>query len=432
MNCFSWLWSSRSKFDPLADDKYFAPLMSSALQKAITVRLEDVETKLKHVLDDYGVAVVSCVVPTDVELQELESFFKEDLAELIDARLAEDSEVYKRFQEDGPRSLPLGSAKRLSRGNGFLLSRCLPHGRFAWAVRKNANVERVYRALHAEELQQSGPGKQGLVASMDVTFFSPDAEPVGSAADFSAHCDQNRNDVRDNLATRPSFQGVVYVWPAGERSSTTVVWPRSHKTVWHRMMNDAAFKQYGEWGLHYCEIREMKDKKLAQELAQGWQRNCCRCVVPAGSMLLWNSRTLHTGWLGGARLAQPVCMEPEARRSQVARLGKLRLAALGLPSTHWASEAMQHDMAKREAGYFSGYQPGGDQHNMQAAEKKDEGNLPLRYAIRPRGMRSDADLEELSTLVKVKFDLTCIWRPSNVEEYQWLEGTVSDDVLDYL
>eukprot|EP00971_Amphidinium_carterae_P182456 3620903-Amphidinium_carterae.1 len=44
-------------------------------------------------------------------------------------RLVEDSDVYKRFKVDGARSLPLDIAKRLSRGNGFILSRCLPHGR---------------------------------------------------------------------------------------------------------------------------------------------------------------------------------------------------------------------------------------------------------------------------------------------------------------
>merc|ERR1712176_1741267 len=49
---------------------------------------------------------------------------------------------------------------------------------------------------------------------------------------------------------------------------------------------------------------------------------------------------------GGPRLAQPVCWEPVDRRSQAALERKLRLAALGLPSTHWASLGIPHYLVK--------------------------------------------------------------------------------------
>jgi len=46
----------------------------------------------------------------------------------------------------------------------------------------------------------------------------------------------------------------------------------------------------------------------------------------------------------GPRLAMPVCWEPRERRTLEVFHRKLRLAALGLPSTHWASLGRQHNL----------------------------------------------------------------------------------------
>merc|ERR1712050_258819 len=80
-------------------------------------------------------------------------------------------------------------------------------------------------------------------------------------------------------------------------------------------------------------------------LIQGWQAHGRRIPVPAGALLLWTSRTTHQGWSGGPRLAQPLCWEPRSRRDGIMRERKLRLAALGLPSTHWASLALPHELS---------------------------------------------------------------------------------------
>merc|ERR1712217_900298 len=93
--------------------------------------------------------------------------------------------------------------------------------------------------------------------------------------------------------------------------------------------------------------------KQKRALAAGWASAARRVPVPAGALLLWNSRTIHTGWKAGPRLAQPVCFEPIERRSAKERISKLRLCSLGLPSVHWAGTAMQHDMALWDAGVLS-------------------------------------------------------------------------------
>merc|ERR1719356_604913 len=85
---------------------------------------------------------------------------------------------------------------------------------------------------------------------------------------------------------------------------------------------------------HFSLISSLAPGDARDRLIRGWEAGARRMPVPAGGLLLWTSRTTHQGWRGGPRLAQPVCMEPRARRSNEALERKLRLAALGLPSTH--------------------------------------------------------------------------------------------------
>merc|ERR1740123_1248666 len=142
------------------------------------------------------------------------------------------------------------------------------------------------------------------------------------------------------------------------------------------MMKDKAFLSSGRHGLHYSEIAGMYDRAAARVLMEGWQQRARRIVAPPGSLLLWNSRTVHTGWRGGPRLAQAVCLEPATRRSEAERLSKLRLAALGLPACHWASAGMQHDMSLGAPGVFAH-----DTVRARASSVPDRVVLPLRPSI---------------------------------------------------
>merc|ERR1712187_300862 len=79
--------------------------------------------------------------------------------------------------------------------------------------------------------------------------------------------------------------------------------------------------------------------------------SCRRVPCPAGSLLLWDSRTIHQGWAGGPRLAQPICWEPRQRReSDAGALGrKMFMCIAGLPSSHSSAEARVHAMAPRSS-----------------------------------------------------------------------------------
>merc|ERR1719442_225689 len=109
-------------------------------------------------------------------------------------------------------------------------------------------------------------------------------------------------------------------------------------------------------------------------LRAGWCAAARRAPVPAGGLLLWNSRTVHQGWRGGPRLAQPVCWEPASRRPAAARERKLRMAALGLPSTHWASLGLPHSLL--------GAGPRPDQASKAAKDKAGIA-LPLKASLEP-------------------------------------------------
>jgi len=418
--------------NPLSSGKYSAPeIMSDDELEAISVPFGDSQ-RLKAIMDLHGVAVVTGVCDK-VELEELQTAFHEDLLSLVDSDLVVTAppsvqQAFKAFTEHGPRAFPSQTADLLTASAGFCLTRCLSQGSFAWRVRGHPRVHAAFGALFPKE----GP----LVTSLDATFFTPDGQSEATVNGFSAHVDQNQHDVRTQLADCPIYQGVLYVWPAAApSSSTTVVWPGSHRTVWPRMMKDQGFEAPGRAGEHYSEIAMMHDKAQAYELAAGWASHARRVPVPGGGLLLWNSRTVHTGWRGGSRLAQTVCLEPASRRPQQERKAKLRLAALGLPSTHWASVGMQHDMCLQDPGYPGSTATGAAAEAGGTQATPSAGVLPLRAALRPWALKEEADLGALRELVEVEFGHCGMWsQPSSRSEADalLLEASVTEEAKMFL
>merc|ERR1740121_2213771 len=121
-------------------------------------------------------------------------------------------------------------------------------------------------------------------------------------------------------------------------------------------------------------------------LFDGYRGAARRVPVPAGGLLLWNSKTVHQGWRGGPRLAQPVCWEPASRRPAAARERKLRMAALGLPSTHWASLGLPHMLL--------GSCPAPDEPST-AQKEKAAITLPLRASLAPLPLVDSADVADM-------------------------------------
>jgi len=213
----------------------------------------------------------------------------------------------------------------------------MPQGRFAWEARLHPRVREAYSLLH---------GTDRLVVGCDNTFFSPGAEGEGWRHSNKSwpHVDHNMYDRsiqgshRRSIGEWEVYQSILYVWPStDEAASTTVVWTGSHKDVFDRVMQQDDMQRQGRKGIHFAQLRE-------PDLIAGWHKAARRVPVPAGGLLLWSSRTVHQGWSAGPRLAQPICWEPEDRRSEEAMWRKFRMAVLGFPSTHWASLGYRHQM----------------------------------------------------------------------------------------
>ena len=387
---------------------------------------------LREMLDREGVAIVTGVLNA-TELQALEQEFTRDLSGLVDADAAErcaDSRVraaYERFQREGLQSFPYATARALQPIPGFLMHACISAGRFAWSLRTHPRVHAAFGAIF--------PGAGPLVSSIDVTFFSPPRTAATSDDEpMDAHVDQNLNDVRPpGLGQCNVFQGIVYVWAADEGCSTTCVWPGSHMSVWPRMMADPAFVATGANGDHYSELGAISDADLRAELLDGWRTHHRRLRIPAGSLLLWNSRTVHTGWKGGPRLAQTVCLEPARERPEEQRLGKLRLAALGIPGTHWARIAHQHDVLPRAKGWLAD----APVCKAKGADVHSKVRLPLRPAIRPMPLVDEVDEAALRELVTIDWSdesqcsSHCVWKPPS-SCANLLEASVRNEIKRFL
>lgn len=242
----------------------------------------------------------------------------------------------------------------------------LAQGSCVWGVRGNERVRRVYAALYGEGVGAPGVDVDDLCGSMDMVFHHPrrSAERSGGGGGRSAsdaplwpHCDHNP--LLDEGQTRDwrVYQGVVSLWDStDDHAATTVVWPGSHLQVYNALVAHAA----PTINHHYVELSALHntlpppagvDRRAwaadRQRRANWYRERFCqegrRVPLRAGSLLLWDSRTVHQGWGPGERLAVPVCFEPKARRSQQALNRKMRLAAGGLPSTHWASLGLPHN-----------------------------------------------------------------------------------------
>lgn len=366
--------------DPLS-----CPQMSPEEASALTVKMEEVDAKLTDVLDRYGAAIVTGVL-SEEECQEYEKLFTEDLSELVDMDEVQSSSAevqaaaaaaLKDVHQWPTASVPLLGMKERCQHRG------LPHGRFAWAGRLNRNVRHCYEIIH---------GTTALVSSCDNSFFAPVGTPEKATNDNWPHVDHNKHDNRfwddaepcTSVSEWEVYQGILYVWEStSSNSSTTVLWTGSHRDVYEEMMTDKQLAKRGKKGNHFSMI-SFTEQELKESLNQRWRKMARRVPMPAGSLLLWSSKLVHQGWSGGPRLAQPVCWEPTSRRGPLARDRKLRMAALGLPSTHWASLGIPHTLVDIKPSQATKARP---------SHKGVE--LPLKWSLKLPSLMPGVDVPDM-------------------------------------
>jgi hypothetical protein len=336
------------------------------------------------------------------DLDDLLAAWDQDLFSVVDEdKINSASEpvqlAFDRFKREGAKAFPLASTKKgFVFGSGFCTDRCLAHGSFAWMVRRSDKVHNVFKSLY---------GDVPLVTSLDVPFFTPEDTGSGPKPPYSsAHVDQNSHDSRGNLATMEEYQGVLYAWACRpeDESTATVVWPRSYQKddetcPYSVFMQDPSAVQNGKLGMHYTQSSEMTGAKR-QLLKKGFEQHARRVPVPAGGLLLWSSKSIHTGAQRGPRLAQAVCLEPKDRREEKERLAKMRLAALGLPTMHWASHAVQHDCIRLTKGYLT------EGKTISGGESPSGVVFPMRNSVRPWCVTDEAFAKLYQAKEYLEFD----------------------------
>lgn len=220
-------------------------------------------------------------------------------------------------------------------------------GEVAWKARLHPRVRELFAHIY---------GTSNLASSVDMPsmFYTPEGAPAETKNDQWLHVDQNFH----TGVTHKCYQSIFYIRAADAESSTTVVWPGSHLPgVYDRILADPLSEQKGaledEAGVrfgHFLSINGLTDKKTKKDLLEAGLSCSKRLPVPAGSLLLWDSRTIHQGWRGGPRFAVPVCWEPRDRVSEAATLRKMCMAAAGVASSHSPSEGRVHPHAATRRG----------------------------------------------------------------------------------
>jgi len=289
------------------------------------------EIKTKY--DEWGFVVVKNILSA-TECKEAEKLIYEDLMPCIDTEKITDDNLKKVYQDikNSYEHFPKDSLPGLA-SKGFLSLYGLPQGKFAWKLRANPIVRSIYAGLHDCKEDE-------LCVSLDVPFFTPDSYSRDECLVWS-HADQN---IHVKKGSPDSHQGILYVWDSTKHgTSNTVVIPKSHKNEYFELLGDIPEQSYdGHNGIYITSIPDLKEK---ERLLKVWCEKSRRIPVPAGALLIFNSRTIHQGYQGGLRLAQTVCWEPKIYRTEDALIKKLQACVMGIATTHWASLGIHHGVS---------------------------------------------------------------------------------------
>lgn len=303
------------------------PFMSKDLASKVTVDASDYKKSLKQICDEYGFVVVENILSKD-EMKEAENLVYEDLLNTLDESVKVDADLKKVIDsvKSGSKHWPKSSLPGIV-GKGFLSTHGMPQGKFAWKLRTNQKVKEIYQFLH---------GDDDLVVGTDVAFLNTDSRTLYDT-DLWPHADQN---IDLKTGSENSYQGILYVWGAGsDDSSATVVWPKSWKNEYKELQKSIP-ASFGEG--HGLYIDKIPDATIRKRLMDGFIKNAVRVTAKPGSIVIFNSRTIHQGFPSGYRLAQPICWEPRKDRDEDALLRKLQAVHMGIATTHWASLGIHH------------------------------------------------------------------------------------------
>lgn len=324
---------------PMKPGDVHFPVMTPEELKPLLVPATASPELLRETFEKYGVCVVTGVLSAK-ECSLMEQIWLQDLLQILDdAKIPDDGVAgqVRALKANGLQEWPKEWDEFFGL-RGMVPTYGLPHGSFAWAARLHPTVRRVFADLFETPAEE-------LAVGLDLPFFASSGQPGTDSNKEWLHVDQNHC----TGMTWTCAQGVLYVWPSeSEDSSTTVVFPESHRAPYDQLMQDPTAHSNGRRPAgQSVKLNQLLDPSIQEDVMASAKKACRRMPCPAGSLLLWDSRVIHQGWRGGPRLAQPVCWEPRDRRSKEALRRKIWMCASGAPSSHSSAEGRTHAMLKQ-------------------------------------------------------------------------------------
>lgn len=244
------------------------------------------------VVNKYGVAVIPGLLDPE-ECKTMENGFWELFSNAVDR---DDQSTWKNLA-------------KLQPVNGMLYQQFgFGQAQILWDIREKMKIQEIFRKLYRED---------DLTVSMDALAFSLPPEITNSGWGVSTHENFRGGKIPDNIHIDQSLlendfnriQGWVTAKDVKKGDATFAFIPKSHK-------QHAAFREYKETG-GLCDACEKCDSCLAfknhiEENGKSWylfteedfkffgeketrETLVERLEVPAGSLVVWDSRLVHCG-----------------------------------------------------------------------------------------------------------------------------------------
>jgi len=202
-------------------------------------------------------------------------------------------------------------------------------GSGAWYVRGRPNIRRTFAEVwNTNELLVS----MDTILAWKPWWVKDGKKPVTEGL----HLDQNPDPdpKRKSYKGRSSVQGMVVLYDVTEEIGGLEVVPRSHLEESQKRLS----KYHWWWWTDWCVLGDSYPLQGKGKLVH----------AKAGDLILWDSRTVHGGWVGDgkvetvpktlARLAVPVCMTPKAWAEPRALKERKNAFAYGNVLSHWPHE----------------------------------------------------------------------------------------------
>lgn len=215
--------------------------------------------------------------------------------------------------------------------HGMLFQHYVGHMQGIWNVRSNKNVVNVFDKIW-------GPGQKTVSFDGMSLGFKPEETNRGWHIKDWYHLDQSPND-----STFKCVQGWVSPLKVEEGDATLTVLKDSH--LKHSdFCNHYDLKIKPEDSTKVKASKRANWYKLTQDQVEWYRDNGCETVnivCPAGSMVVWDSRTVHAG--RGAlknrqnpknRIVVYVCMLPDTL-TDAQRNKKIKAICENRTTTHW-------------------------------------------------------------------------------------------------